>query len=201
MRLPRTKYLYAAAALALVGAGAAQAATEKLHAMKVAAPDGSVVHVQYTGDVAPRVEVVPVEAVMPADAVVDPFAQMARISAMMDAQMAAMMQRAALVEQQTRAQRMQLQQAVARGEGKPVAPGVTFVGDVPAGMHVTYTSSTTDANGCTRTVSYASDGSGAQPRMTQAASDGCDAAVQGNAVVPAKVEQPVEPAPAPGRKV
>jgi len=81
MRLPRTKYLYAAAALALVGAGAAQAATEKLHAMKVAAPDGSVVHVQYTGDVAPRVEVVPVEAVMPADAVVDPFAQMARISA------------------------------------------------------------------------------------------------------------------------
>ena len=195
------KYLIGAAALTALGAGVAQAASAKLHSMQVDAPDGSVVEVQYTGDVAPRVHVVPVEAVtLPAAVPVaaDPFARMARISAIMDAHMQAMMQRAAVLRQ--RAAQMQ-QQAVAHGNAR-AAPSLTLVGDMPQGMHVTYYSSTTDANGCTRTVSYSSDGSGEAPKLTEAASDGCNAAQPQTGVVPAKAEQPAAKpehrAPAPG---
>ena len=190
MRMPRKKYLFAATALALLGAGVAEAATARLHTMKVDAPDGSVVHVQYSGDVAPRVEVVPAEAVTLADMPVmaDPFAGMERMPAMMDAQMSAMMQRAALMQQH----------AAQNGTG---APGFVAAGDMPPGMHMTYYSSSTDANGCTRSVSYASDGSGKAPQMTQAASDGCDAARPGTQAIPAKVEAPAPQQDAPGRKV
>ncbi|KHK89510.1 hypothetical protein [Novosphingobium malaysiense] len=198
------KYLIGAAALTALGAGVAQAASAKLHTMNVDAPDGSVVEVQYTGDVAPRVHVVPVEAVaVPAMApvMVDPFARMERISAIMDAHMQALMQRAAVLRQ--RAAQMQ-QQAVAHGTAQ-AAPGLTLVGDVPQGMHVTYYSSTTDANGCTRTVSYSSDGSGKAPKLTQAASDGCEAVQPQSQAIPAKMEKPAAKpehrAPAPGLAV
>lgn len=198
MRMPPRTYLLGAAALALLGAGVAEAATARLHTMKVDAPDGSVVHVQYSGDVAPRVEIVPVNAATPAEAsaMMDPFAQMDQISAMMDAQMSAMMQRAALMQQH--AARMQ-QQAVANGAPSD-APGFTVAGNVPKGMQVTYYSSSTDANGCTRSSSYSSDGSGAEPKVTQVASDGCDAVKPQTQAIPAKAEVPAEQ-PAPGRRV
>lgn len=192
MRMPPRKYLLGAAALAVLGVGVAEAATAKLHTMKVDAPDGSVVQVQYTGDVAPHIQVVPADAVAPVamPVMADPFAEMERASAMMDAQMHAMMQRAAQMQQH----------AVAAGNAQG-APGLTVVGDMPKGVHMTYYSSTTDANGCTRTVSYSSDGSGAVPKLTQAASDGCGAARPNNAAIPAKVEKPVEHSAAPGQKV
>ncbi|WP_159980825.1 MULTISPECIES: hypothetical protein [unclassified Novosphingobium] len=182
MRMPQKKYLLGAAALALLGAGVAEAATARLHTMNVEAPDGSVVHVQYTGEVAPRVRVVPADAVTPADMPMmgDPFAHMDQISAMMDAQVNAMMQRAALMQQQ----------AAANGNAAG-APGFTAASDTPQGMQMTYYSTSTDANGCTRSVSYNSDGSGEAPKMTQAASDGCDAARPGSQAIPAKAEVPV----------
>lgn len=203
MRMLSKTYLFGAAALALLGAGVAEAATARLHTMNVDAPDASVVQVRYTGDVAPRVEIVPAAdmAVAAIPPMADPFAEIERISAMMDAQMRAMMQHAALVQGQA----AQLQQhALASGDAAGV-PGFTAVGDMPQGMHVTYYTSSTDANGCTRSVSYSSDGSGAQPRMTQAASDGCDAAVGAPQAIPAKaqvpVEQPGTDRSAPGRRV
>ena len=193
MRMLSKTYILSAAALALLGAGVAEAATARLHTMKVDAPDGSIVHVEYAGEVAPRVEIVPVSeaaAMMPLMA--DPFADMERISAMMDAQMQAMMQQAALVQQQ----------ALASGEAG--APGVTMAADAPRGMHVTYYSSSTDARGCTRAVSYSSDGSGAEPKMTQVASDSCEAADR-QPVIPAKAQVPAghpdATQTAPGRKV
>lgn len=204
MRMPPRKYLVGAAVLALLGAGAAEAASTRLHTMKVDAPDGTVVHVQYTGDVAPKVQFVPADAqgqvAQQADMPVmaDPFAHMDQISAMMDAQMNAMMQRAALMQQQ--AARMQQQVTAASADGA-ATPGLTMVGDMPKGAHVTYYSSSTDASGCTRSVSYSSDGSGTQPKMTQAASDGCDAAKAPSQAIPAKAEAPVEQTPPPGRKV
>lgn len=205
MRMPSRKYLFGAAALALLGAGVAEAATAGLHTMKVDAPDGSVVHVRYTGDVAPRVEIVPADvraasARQDGDipAMVDPFSQMEQISAIMDARMNAMMQQAALMQQH--GAQMQ-QQAVATGNAQGV-PRLLTAGDAPQGMHVTYYSSSTDGNGCTRSVSYSSDGSGAAPQMTQAASDGCDAARPGDRAIPAKAEKPVEQQQdLPGRKV
>ena len=210
MRMPSRTYLFGAAALALLGAGVAEAATARLHTMNVDAPDGSQIQVRYFGDTAPQVEVVPVEAAAEvgdaSDAgdggvMADPFMAMARISAAMDARMNAMMQQAALV--QRHAAQMQ-QQAVAGGHAQG-APGVILAGDMPAGSHVTYYSSSTDARGCTRSVSYISDGSGAAPKMTQAASDGCDAAGATNRAIPATLPARIEPAAEqqvpPGRKV
>ncbi|MEJ2409311.1 MAG: hypothetical protein P8Y48_08225 [Novosphingobium sp.] len=203
MRMPPRKYLLGAAVLAVLGAGVAEAATAKLHTMKLDAPDGSVVEVQYTGDVAPQVQVVPADQVMVpvampvmADPVMaDPFAEMERVSAIMDAHMHAMMQRAAIMQQE----------AVARGDAQG-APGFMVTGDMPRGMHMTYYSATTDANGCTRTVSYSSDGSGAAPKLTKAASDACDAVQPNTRAIPAKAERPAaQPsdklAGVPGQKV
>jgi len=212
--MPSRTYLFGAAALALLGAGIAEAATARLHTMNVDAPDGSQIQVRYFGDTAPQVEVVPVEAAAEVgdagDAgdggvMADPFMAMARISAAMDARMDArmdaMMQQAALV--QRHAAQMQ-QQAVAGGHAQG-APGVILAGDMPAGSHVTYYSSSTDARGCTRSVSYSSDGSGAAPKMTQAASDGCDAAGATTraipAALPARIEPTAEQQVPPGRKV
>ncbi|WP_395330210.1 hypothetical protein WBP06_17255 [Novosphingobium sp. BL-8H] len=191
MRMPSKKYLLGAAALALLGAGVAEAATAKLHTMNVNAPDGSVVQVQYSGDVAPKVEVVPVDQAQAASMPVmaNPFAEMDRISAIMDARMNAMMQQAAMM--QAHAAQMQ-QQAVARGDAQQATPGLVMTGDMPKGAQVTYYSSSTDANGCTRSVSYSSDGSGAAPKMTQAASDSCEAASPSTKAIPAKAERPVE---------
>lgn len=206
MRLPNSKYLIAGAAIALLSAGVAEAATAKLHTMNVAAPDGSIVEVRYTGDVAPRVQVVPATSVQDtADAgmMMDPFIQMQRVSAMMDAQMHAMMQRAAMMQQQ--AAQMQQQVIAASAHGQQGMPEVTTVaGTVPQGVHMTYVSTTTDANGCTRTVSYSSDGSGAAPKLIKASSDTCEAAGKSApAAIPAKAEVPAHPVdqPAPGTKV
>ncbi|EIZ78084.1 hypothetical protein WSK_3394 [Novosphingobium sp. Rr 2-17] len=202
MRMLSKKYLIGAAALAVLGAGVARAASDQLHTMQVSAADGSVVHVQYSGDVAPKVEVVPVTAAMPAampaSAILDPFAQMEQVSAMMDAQMTAMMQRAAMLQQH--AAQMQ-QHAVANGQVTQIAPGVTLAGTAPQGVHVTYYSSSTDANGCTRSVSYSSDGTDAAPKMTQAASDGCDANRAATNAIPAKLDKAANEHPASGRKV
>ena len=198
MRMSKT-YLLGAAVIAVLGAGVAEAATAQLHTMNVDTPDGGVVHVQYSGDVAPKVEVVPASvAQVSAEEAMDPFARMDQISAMMDAQMHAMMQRAALLQQQ--AAQMQ-QHAVLASADNPGAPGVTLVGNVPKGVHVTYYSSSTDANGCTRSTTYSSDGSGAAPKLTQAASDGCDAAKPSTQAIPAKLEKSAEQTPPPGQKV
>ena len=190
MRMPSKKYLLGAAALVILGAGVAEAATAELHTMNVNAPDGSVVQVQYSGDVAPKVEVVPAGQAQAVSTPVmaDPFAEMDRISAIMDARMNAMMQQAAMV--QAHVAQLQ-QQAVANGDAQGM-PGLVMTGDMPKGAHVAYYSSSTDANGCTRSVSYSSDGSGAAPKMTQAASDSCEAVTPSTKAIPAKAEKPVE---------
>lgn len=192
MRMPSRKYVIGALALAVVGGGVAHAAAEKLHTMQVAAPDGSTIHVAYAGDVAPRVRVVPAGAAADGFTMADPFVEMDRISAMMDAQVHAMMSQAAQLQRQAI-----VAASAPGGSATQLAPGITMVGAVPKGMHMTYTSTTTDARGCTRTVSYASDGSGAAPKVTQAASDACDAATPRETPIPARAPAPAEsPVPA-----
>jgi hypothetical protein len=183
MRLARTTILAGGAALLL--AGTAAAAAEKLHTMNVALPDGSVAQIEYTGDVAPKVAVAPAEAVPVA--YVDPFAELDRMAAYMEAQHQAMMQQVAAMEQ-----------AAARaGSGTPGQ--LTVVGDLPAGTHFTYVSSTTDANGCTQTVQYSSDGSSAQPKVTRTSAGSCDKATSDAPVAASAVKQ-AEPE-GPGTKV
>jgi hypothetical protein len=174
MRFARPTILAGGAALLL--AGTAAAAAEKLHTMHVALPDGSVAQIEYAGDVAPQVSLQPVDAIPVA--FVDPFAGFEQMAAYMEAQQQAMMQQAAA-----------MQQTAAKGGA----------GALPAGVHYTYVSSTTDANGCTETVQYSSDGSGAQPQVTRTAAGNCDKAVSDAPVTASAVKQP-EPQ-GPGTKV
>jgi hypothetical protein len=183
MRFTRTTILAGGAALCL--AGTAAYAADKLHTLNVSLPDGSVAQIEYSGDVAPKVAVVPATAIPVAYA--DPFAELDRMAAFMEAQHRAMMQQVAA-----------MQQAAAKaGAG---APGqVTVVGDLPAGTHFTYVSSTTDANGCTQTVEYSSDGSSAQPKVTRTSAGSCDKATS-DAPVAASATRAPEPE-GPGTKV
>ena len=60
MRFARTTILAGGAALLV--AGTAAMAAEKLHTLNVTLPDGSLAQVEYSGDVAPTVSVRPVDA-------------------------------------------------------------------------------------------------------------------------------------------
>ena len=159
MRKLRTTIL--ASVAALIAAGAAQAATAETRRMNVALPDGSIAQIEYTGEVAPRVSVVPARAhTVIAFA---PFAGFERIMAEREARhRAIMLQMAALERAAAQAAASEPRQ-------------FTLVGDLPAGVSFTYVSSTTDANGCTRTVEYRSRGSGAEPKITRASAGNCDA--------------------------
>ncbi len=181
MRFKRATILAGAAALL-----AATAASAEVHRMNVALPDGSVAHVEYEGEVAPTVTVVP--SVMPARIAFDPFAGFERIAAMMEARHRAMMMQIAA-----------LRHAAARAAA--AAPGETILaGTLPEGVHYTMVSSTTDASGCTRTVRYSSDGSGAAPQVTRASAGTCDAAPDKQATIPASAT-PVPQEQAPGLEV
>lgn len=159
MRFTRTTIL--AGAALLVAGTAATAAAEELHKMKLALPDGSVAQIAYTGDVAPKVTVVPAS---PRTLIAyDPFAGFDRIFAEMQARHRAMMLQMAAMEKAA---------AEAADSGQPGL--VTVSGNLPAGVHYSYVSSTTDANGCTRTVEYRSDGSSEAPKVTRASAGNCD---------------------------
>ncbi len=178
MRFKRATILAGAAALLVAGTAVA---ADQLHKMDVALPDGSTAHIEYAGDVAPKVTVEPAD---PRAAVAyDPFLQLDRMAAEMHARQQQMMQQVAEMERA----------AAANGTA---APGqVAFVGNLPAGAHVSYFSSTTDARGCTQTVQYSSDGkSGEQPKVTRASAGNCDSATASDA---APTPTAAAPAPAP----
>ena len=172
--------LLAAGGAALV-AGTAYAAG-KLNTMNVMLPDGSIAQIAYEGAVAPRVAIVPAGA-----AANDPFAEIERMSAMMRARHDAMMRQVA--EMQARAQQ---QVRVAQQGRAGSQPGQIVVStNAPAGSYSFTSVTTTSADGCTETVQYRSDGSGAEPKVTRASSGACSA-VRKNA--------PPVPAAAPARK-
>lgn len=188
MRVSRNVILTGAAALLVCGA--AEAATAKLHKLDVALPDGSVARVEYAGDVAPRVIVQPSapQAIAFADPLFafggEPFAEMQRVSAMLEAQHRAMLQRVA-----------ELQRAAA--SGAPTS-GLTITSNLPAGSyHYSMVSSTTGTDGCTQTVSWNSDGRSAQPQVTRTSAGNCDAARRGEGpIVPARAEASAPTTPA-----
>ncbi|MBW8783985.1 MAG: hypothetical protein JF593_04995 [Novosphingobium sp.] len=185
MRVTRTAILAGAAALFV--AGAAEAATARLHRMNVALPEGGVVQVQYSGDVAPTVTLEPVDArTLAVDPLMAPFAELERISALMEQQQTAMLQQMA-----------QLAKAAQTG----AARGLTLAGTMPAGSYSYTVVSTTGGNGCTQTVEWRSDGSSQQPRVTRTSAGNCDAVQRGTAIVPASSQQAPQAAAAPGKRV
>ncbi|MDB5686541.1 MAG: hypothetical protein JWR77_1130 [Rhizorhabdus sp.] len=162
MRFTRNLLVAGAASIAL--AGAAIAANEaRTHVLSIALPDGSIEQVHYSGDVPPKVVIVPAASIAPmaffdtAFGPESPFAMMDRISEQMDRQADAMLHQAATMAAQS-------------------SNGTTFT-NMPAGpFHYTMVSSSSgDGKGCTRSVQITSTGEGQQPRVINASSGDCSA--------------------------
>lgn len=183
MRLMSKFALAGAAACAL--AGTAYAADHAIHRMNVALPDGSVAQVLYAGDVAPKVEFVPVEeSVMPVALLDSPFADFDRMFAALDQQAAAMMQQAATLPAAPVGPNGKIDQAALK--------------NMPAGtVSYSYYSTSTGNGGCTQSYQMTSYGNGAQPKVVSQTSGDCTkAGVLQAAPKPAKTEPaPKEVAP------
>jgi len=175
--MPKLRTILIAGGASLLFAGAAFAAAERLHTMHVNLPDGSVAHITYVGDSAPKVAIDPAEARRAV--AYDPFAEM-------DRQMAALEQQVA-----------EMQRAAAASGAQPGQ--VLVSGNLPAGSSysVTTVSTSNGKSSCTQTVEYRSDGKGAAPRITRASSGDCDAVKMNTEPVPASAPAPATPRPDP----
>jgi len=165
MRKLRTAVLAGAAALCV--AGAAVAASNDTHVMAVSLPDGSVAHIQYKGDVAPKVRIDPILAIAPIG-VVDwfddaPFAAFARIFADMDRQAATMMRQFQILQTQP--------------AGNWAKPGLAGFGGMPAGtVSYRFVSTNDGEHVCSRSWQVTSQGGGQQPKLVSASSGDCGTA-------------------------
>jgi hypothetical protein len=159
----------AAGAVAVALAGAAVAAPSKTHKMDVPLPDGAVAHIEYVGDVAPKVTVAPAsvaeaplaDAAGPWMAPFPSFAGFDRIIEQMQRQSQEMMRRA----------RQMASQPVG------AAPYIASYGNMPAGQ--TSTTIVSFSNGgatCTRTTQVVSQGPGKAPKVTSNVSGQCGSA-------------------------
>jgi len=136
-------------------AGAAVAASRDAHILNVPAPDGSTVRVEYVGDVAPKVTVVP--------GPVAPFGLFDRSAFDIQRQIDAMMRQV---------------DAMARA---PLAgaPGlnVAAYGNAPAGSEsVTVVSTSNGSKTCTRTTEVTAQGPGKAPKVVTNVSGDCSSA-------------------------
>jgi hypothetical protein len=135
-------------------AGAAIAASRDTHILNVPVPDGSIVRVEYVGDVAPKVTVDP--------GPVGPFGLFDRSAFDMQRQIDAMMRQ---VDAMARAPRAG-------------APGmnVAAFGNTPAGTQsVTVVSTSNGAKTCTRTTEVTAQGAGKPPKVVTNVSGDCAA--------------------------
>jgi len=147
-----------ASGLVLVGlgaaaiAGAAVAANRDSHILNVAAPDGSTVRVEYVGNIAPKVTVVPAPAAAP-------FGLFDRSMFDMQRQIDAMMR--------------QIDTVARMPVGTP-GMNVAAYGNAPAGAQsVTVVSTSNGAKTCTRTTEVTSQGAGKRPKVVTNVSGDC----------------------------
>jgi hypothetical protein len=171
-------------AAAVAVAGAALDAGSNRHVMNVPLADGIVVHVEYVGDVAPKVTLAPGGVAGPAWAPVafPAFPAMPDMGPMIEQ-----------LNRQTSAMAQQIQQMARRGAvGGPA--NLAAYGSVPtAANSVSVVSVSNGAGTCTRTTRVVSQGAGQPPKVTTEVSGNC---VAGPAVAPAPVPAP---GAAPGR--
>jgi hypothetical protein len=160
MRLMSKIALAGAAACTLVGT--AYAADREFHRMNVALPDGSVAHVLYQGDVAPKLEIVPVERSIPVALVDSPFVGFDQIFADMDRQAAMMMQQAAAL------------QAAAPAGGKIDQAALK---SLPPGASYSFTAYSSSNGGCTQSYQMTAYGN-AEPKVVSQTSGDCSKAGQ-----------------------
>lgn len=147
-------------------AGTAAAAARNAHVMNVALPDGSVAHVEYVGDVAPKVIVAPASPIAwsgfaaPVDLPMNGFDAM---FAQMDREMAATMRQIDQIARQ------------------PIAAGahganLAAYGSAPEGSS-SYSVVTVSENGreCSRSTEVIGQGAGKAPKVVSKVSGDCGA--------------------------
>jgi hypothetical protein len=177
MRKVRTAVLTGIAALAVAGVGLA--AGRDMHSMKVDLPDGSVAHIEYQGDVAPRVTFVPASHLMPVDFVgpfdSSAFAAFDRIAAEMDRQTEAMIHEVS-----------DPQPALSPGDGKL---HLAALGKLPPGtVHYRFVSTSDGSGTCDRSIEVTSYGSDQKPKVISSSSGDCKAVDR--ALAPAGLDAP-----------
>lgn len=178
MRTVRTLILAGAAVAGLTGL--ALAAGPAMHEMTVAIPGGGVAHVRYTGAVAPKIAFVQAPAGRSAVsfwAPSSPFAELDRITALMDRQMAQMMYQARMM--QTQAAQDPLYNATLK--------------DLPAGgSGYNFVSTLSGGNFCARSTVITASPNGGAPKVVTKMSGNC-----GNSSAAAPAQLTAEPS-APG---
>ena len=138
-------------------AGTAVAATAGRHVMEVALPNGGTAHIEYYGDVAPKVTIAPAPFApfSPgwAPMAFPDFEKFDRVFDRLEKQ------RQALIKQMRRVPR--------NGVGSRVAPiNVVSYGDLPAGTNSVSVVSVSNGGGtCTRTTEVTSQGEGKPPKV------------------------------------
>jgi hypothetical protein len=151
--------LTAVAAAAL--AGTAVAAAPKSHVMNVSLPDGSVAHIQYVGDVAPKVTIAPPTMADADGAWGMPFPSFAGFDRM--------------IEQMQRQSQEMIRQAQQMAK-QPVgaAPYIASYANMPAGQtSTTVVSISNNGSTCTRSTEVVSQGPGKAPKVTSSVSGQC----------------------------
>ena len=154
------------AGAAMIGAaGAAVAAIQDTHVMKVDLPDGSVARIEYSGNVAPKVVVAPGPALPTTIGYLAPFdvAPMAlfdRVFEQMDRQTDRMLRQVAALDAQPVQANGQL--------------NIAARGGLPAGMVRYSFIAAADGKGlCSRSVQVTSLGTGQPPKVISSASGNC----------------------------
>jgi hypothetical protein len=162
--MPNMPMLVVSGLAAAALAGGAIAAQPTSHVMDVPLADGSVVHVQYAGEVAPKVTIEPSTLSGPgiawAPMRLPSFAGFDRMIEEMNRRTAEMMRRARQMPRQ------------------PVAPGlnVASYGTMPAGANSVSVVSVSNGGGtCTRITEVVSQGAGKPPKVTSNVSGDCAA--------------------------
>ena len=162
MRKIRTAVLAGVAAVTAIGT--ALATSHGSHVLKVGLPDGTVARIEYEGNVAPKVTVMPASSVAPI-AWLDPFEPTPftlfdRIAADMDRQSDLMMR-------QVRA----LPLPAMADDGKI---DLTVLRSLPPGtVSYSFVSTTNGGSTCSRIVQVTSLGSGQQPKVVSNSSGDC----------------------------
>ena len=162
----------AVAATALFATGIAAASTR--HVMTLPLNDGSVVSVEYQGDVAPRISYAPVARLASAPvAIADPFAQMDAIFAAMAQRHQAMMREIAALQAQAQVDPSSPVRQISAGDGASGGSGYSFV-----------STTTTSSGGCGHSVQIVQR-PGAAPQRIERSFGDCTGAA--NAVPPPRV--------------
>lgn len=143
-------------------AGSAVAASRNMHVLNVALPDGAIAHVQYSGNVAPKVTI---EPAMTPDGAWMPFPSFASFDRMI-----------AQMNRQSEAMIRQAQQMARQPGAVGATPYVASFGNMPVGMtSTTVVSYSNGRSSCTRTTETVSQGVGKPPKVTSSVSGNCGA--------------------------